>query len=434
MFKRAVVLLSILCVAGVVHAKGEDDGKATINGKVRSIVATKFGKQQIEGRVSAFLRLDPAEFDKGRVKVGAFNVLYTGVDQALITGRKSKNKPFGTLGYVITANKKGQFLDYDPQSLTLKGEIFGSVAISQFSELIEIQRGKDEHDIDSVSQNARLSISIQLDRPLDINISSDKIASFSGNIEFNISIDADTNYQLFDYRINGHEMISVEFEVIWWPIFEVAKKLCLQPVQIGTLFFDGLWPPTLSVTYTGDGWTFGLPGANQQWAKADVIFETRTWKTIFNSSYSTLSQSEATLLRGEVDDDDCVEIFFVDQLSPNSLWGGGATWNGGTADTKIISSDENSDYGIDFTHLAHELGHAMTLKHPGSGYPIPSQPHRIDGSTGTLMCPSGFMNDNPAVNSQWNKDSVQNPLFQFALKVISSGPDCQNDVDCGACP
>jgi|GEM_PF-5868127 len=39
------------------------------------------------------------------------------------------------------------------------------------------------------------------------------------------------------------------------------------------------------------------------------------------------------------------------------------------------------------------------------------------------MCGSGFVNDNPPFNSEWNKDSVQNPLFVFALKFMSAAPD-----------
>ena len=49
------------------------------------------------------------------------------------------------------------------------------------------------------------------------------------------------------------------------------------------------------------------------------------------------------------------------------------------------------------------------------------------------MCPSGFLNDNPPFNSEWNEDNVQNPLFTFSLKLLSAAPDCENDADCGAC-
>jgi hypothetical protein len=76
----------------------------------------------------------------------------------------------------------------------------------------------------------------------------------------------------------------------------------------------------------------------------------------------------------------------------------------------------------------------LTLKHPGQGFPTADQPHRIDGNTGTLMCPSGFNNDNPEINSQGNADNINNPLLTYALKVVSAGPDCADDADCGACP
>ncbi len=114
--------------------------------------------------------------------------------------------------------------------------------------------------------------------------------------------------------------------------------------------------------------------------------------------------------------------------------GGGSTASGGTESAKVISSDENADFGVDLTHLAHEFGHVLTLKHPGSGFPTPAAPHRVDGSTGTLICPSGFNNDNPQRNSQWNKDNAANPLLTFTLKPWTVGVDCNDDTDCGACP
>ena len=114
--------------------------------------------------------------------------------------------------------------------------------------------------------------------------------------------------------------------------------------------------------------------------------------------------------------------------------GGGVTSSGGTESAKVISSDENADFGVDLTHLAHEFGHVLTLKHPGQGFPTAALPHRVDGSSNTLMCPSGFNNDNPQRNSQWNKDNVANPLLTFALKPWTVGPDCTDDSDCGSCP
>lgn len=263
-------------------------------------------------------------------------------------------------------------------------------------------------------------------------LKSDEIFELEAEVEFEVNVKALERYKLLEYRIDGKRLVPGNLVIGWWK-FEVAKTLCLQPVRIGGFVWADRFPPTFSFSYTGSGLGFGMPGAHTQWGKAAVNFQVRGWKTIYNTNFETFSQSEDTALLATVDDDDCVEVFFVDRFSPNDLYGGGATWSGGLVSTKIISSDENVVHGVDLTHLAHELGHAMTLKHPGSGFPTASSPHRIDGSTGTLLCGSGFMSDNPAVNSQWNRDSVQNPLFTYSLRFVGPGPDCEDDADCGAC-
>ena len=117
--------------------------------------------------------------------------------------------------------------------------------------------------------------------------------------------------------------------------------------------------------------------------------------------------------------------------------GGGATFSSGLASAKVISSDDNSEgvcvpggAACNRTHLAHELGHVMTLHHPGVGG-IPA--YMVNGSTGTLMCPSGFTADNPRRNSVFNENNVNNPLFQYLFLPLGPAPDCTNDGDCGPC-
>ena len=102
-----------------------------------------------------------------------------------------------------------------------------------------------------------------------------------------------------------------------------------------------------------------------------------------------------------------------DRFSPQDMFGGGATAGSGLATAKVVSSDENADFGVDLTHLAHEFGHVLDLPHPP---PV--------SSTNTLMCPSGFNNDNPKRNSQENKNNLSNPLLKLSLKLVSPGPDC----------
>jgi hypothetical protein len=209
---------------------------------------------------------------------------------------------------------------------------------------------------------------------------------------------------------------------------------CVQPVNIGKLTkLTNRWKwRSVSYSTTGSGLAFGQTGAANQWNKADVVFNYRDWKTIYKSSYWVTSKAgtEEEDLLAEVDDDDCIEIYFVHDFDPEDAHGGGAAWGGGTAGSKIITSDANERNGVDFTHMAHELGHVLGLHHPW----IASSTNMTTANTGTLMCGSGFNNDNPTINSQENKDNVSNPLLKFVFKPRTVGPDCQGNADCGACP
>jgi len=232
--------------------------------------------------------------------------------------------------------------------------------------------------------------------------------------------------------------IPSEFIVIQPPIllYENKKNLCIQPVRVrqrncGFEIFGICFSP--SYTYSGAGLAFGKPGANEQWAKADITFTWKEWKTINDNAgkYKSLTTGETGDLRSEITDDPCcIEIFFVEAWNPSDTYGGGATWSSGTANAQIISSDEMVACGVDKVHLAHEIGHALGLMHPGTGSAT-----LADGSTGTLACPSGWERDNPRRNSLDNKNNVVNPLLTnyMALWTAFTVPDCTSSADCGSC-
>jgi len=399
----------------------------TLNGELKATLVAEKQDHTLRGRVSAHLRATESDLKQGIVSVQGMNIVYYGVPQESITGKKPRHKETGVLGFMLDRDLGQQVLKYDPKSGRLEGELSGQVDLPQFAELDASWRKQRGHDFTALTQAAVLGVSLKLNDPAALFAGQKNVETREGELTLQLETLPVPELQIGQYGVYV-EFISIQFELTWLHFIEAAQRLCLQPVRIATQ--DG------AIHYSGDGLAFGMPGADAEWKKSDVVFTVRDWETVWDADYSTFGESEAEDLLAEVDVDDCVEIFFVDDMTAatRANWGGGATFWGGSASTKIISSDENADFGADFTHLAHELGHVLTLKHPGSGFPTADQPHRIDGDTGTLMCPSGFNNDNPAINSQGNADNINNPLLTFALKVVSAGPDCADDADCGACP
>jgi hypothetical protein len=282
---------------------------------------------------------------------------------------------------------------------------------------------KGEDFVDTPRQKAEIYFQMALNEPLVFKDTGDKVLRQTGKVAIRLNADEDLVSDARAYQV-ALEYASIDIESTIFRYYEVAKRLKIQPVRIGKCKY--IYPRGIfKCFYTGAGLDFGLSQVEEQWKKADVIFSVNDWVTVWDTSFWLFDETEATDLKNEVNIDDAVEVFFVNNFSPECLWGGGATWGLGIAGSKIITSDANARWGIDFTHLAHELGHAIGLAHP-YGWP--------GVSTGTLMCPSGCRNDNPQINSQENKDNVTNPLFTFIFKRITAGPDCMDSADCGACP
>lgn len=207
----------------------------------------------------------------------------------------------------------------------------------------------------------------------------------------------------------------------------VGRRLCIQPVGVKSSATDP--------SPTGTALAALKPGAVDIWKRVCVAFEWRPIMYVINSNWKTITAGaqEETDLRNSVNVDDCIEVFFIEHWSPEDANGGGATYSGGEAGSKIITSDDN-DNDIDLLHLAHELGHVLDLKHPGTGCPSVDCPDRVDGSSGTVICPSGYENDNPDVQSEENGELGNNPLTVPIVLLSCPDPDCTDSADCGACP
>lgn len=404
--------------AKVVEQKQESTFKAVGNSELTAILLVNGEKIEVKGRSSFNVTASQEEIKKGVVNVGAFNVVLFDVAQDGLTYGRESNERRGNLSFVA---QNSQSFRYDAANGTIEGEVEGFIGANYMGDYAPIL--KDNSEADSTvapRQKARMVVSMKLDRSFALE-ENDKGAFAQAQTTIRIEADGDPAILAYEVEIELRPRYEVEY-IIWWQI-EVAKRLCVQPVRFSRLVWN--WP-LISWDYTGVGLGFGQPKSNSQWAKADVLFTWRDWKTIHNPSLFFFSTSEAYDLMDTVDDSDCVEVFFVEgDNGMHNSWGGGASFWGGESYTKIISSDGNVDAGVDFNHLAHELGHSMDLPHPNSGN---------SSSTNTLMCPSGFANDNPDRNSQENEDGLSNPLFTFALKIVSAGPDCANSASCGTCP
>jgi hypothetical protein len=142
--------------------------------------------------------------------------------------------------------------------------------------------------------------------------------------------------------------------------------------------------------------------------------------------------AEAAALRAEVNDPDAVEVFVVERWDPY-YDGGGATWGSGTASTKIITCDQQLDVpcpipalvcssgscgAVNYFHLGHELGHSINLAHHGEAHD-----GLVEGTSGSIMDPSGFCLDNPAIQSANNCRSASSPLFTSGRSVCTGSPD-----------
>ncbi|HKY30010.1 MAG TPA: hypothetical protein VJM12_18860 [Pyrinomonadaceae bacterium] len=397
--------------------------------EIAATVAVGNSKERITGRFSFNLVANVEGGRRNEVAVQDFNIVFFGVPQKLIAGGAPVSEPLGVLGFAVVSGKK-QSLRYDAQKRQVTGQLQMFADASFLNAFAEPARDARNDLFITPTFPVAATIRVDLDKPL--GDPADEPRHLAATLDFQLQARGfrvkEFNLPSFEIRLN--ELVKFPIELAPILIFEVARKLCIQPVRFVRLDFGGFPPVFPFIQFTGAGLPFGEPGARREWRKADIVFEIRDWKTFFRPEFFVMAASERFAIRELVEDDDCIEVYFPREFSPEDLFGGGVTAGPGTAGANIISSDGNASGGIDLTHLAHELGHVLGLLHPGDTPTATAQP----GSTGTLMCPSGFLRDNPARNSQENKDLVSNPLLVFAIKLRSPGPDCLNSADCGRCP
>ncbi|NDE17874.1 hypothetical protein EBZ80_23415, partial [bacterium] len=369
---------------------------------------------QLKGQLQLIIRGTKRGLEQGTVEVEELTFAAFDVNQRLLTNRVPRNKANSVVSFRMQG--KGTKFRYDANTRSIGGSINGLVHYAQLTELFPPQMPRGNDDFDLKSQPATMNLNLKLDTPLTGD-QSNRVEDIPASVSMTMRAAGMREQEINDFNLSVTGKFAVQK---YWIVanFEIVRRLCLQPVRIRASAGEA--------SPTGAGLEFGLPGATSEWRKGDVIFDVRPFKEIVSPTLKILSESEAGALLSTVNDDDCIEIFFVQSLEPESLWGGGATFGTGHATAQIITSDGMVPAGIDLRHLAHELGHVMNLKHPGYG--TATSP---EGSTGTIMCPSGWLHDNPDANSTDNRNNIGNPLFRLSITTRGSATDCQNSADCG---
>jgi hypothetical protein len=230
-------------------------------------------------------------------------------------------------------------------------------------------------------------------------------------------------------------VVYLDITKLWWYLETSPTEILLvQPVFIGT----GPSDPSA----TGAAYNILLDRSAEIWDRCGTVrcisIRSRTPVYVNNNAYRVLnSEAEAAALRAEVNVADSVEVFVVEEWDPY-FDGGGACWSSGTASAKIVTCDQQlavpcpmpaglwgcsvgeggSCGDVNYYHLAHELGHALNLLHPGD-----YRSGMVAGSSGSILEPSGFCRDNPDVQSARNCRSASSPLLYSGRSACTGSPD-----------
>jgi len=185
--------------------------------------------------------------------------------------------------------------------------------------------------------------------------------------------------------------------------FYLKKVINIRPVFVRYTPATGCFGGSTTAT-TGGSFITLRDKAIEMWGRCCISLNFLPVAYVTNDNYRILSTSEDSSLMAAYDDPNAVEVYFAEVGDPLGTYGGGVCYSGGTANTKIITYDTNLP--INLYNLAHELGHALGLSHPPG-----------NSTSGSLMEPSGFCADNPALMSKQNCDNASNPLLSTAIPL-----------------
>ena len=231
--KRVIhsVLLTLILVASSMAIAQDKDysvpGTATLNGEMRGQIVKGEFKEHVSGRVSGYFHI-AGTGNEIRMQPAQLNVVFFGVPQGQLTGRRSEKNDLGPLGFSL--NGEPQNLKYDARSNTFVGELKGQVSLPQFREMSKYRRDPKDDVVLIPKQPATLSIRIKLETKLDDPRAYKEVMNQSAIVSMSLTAEDHGPLDIAAYQI---EIPEYKFEYDWGIIrqLEAARSLCVQPVR-----------------------------------------------------------------------------------------------------------------------------------------------------------------------------------------------------------
>ena len=118
------------------------------------------------------------------------------------------------------------------------------------------QQGDEKgDDFRTRTQRATLRVQFTLQQADSLYVQRVPVEKSAAAIDVEVIAQPEPDLRVSDYRI-ATERLVLDFEYGWFPVIEVAKRLCVQPVRVGSITFQG-WPPVFQFQLSGDGLAFG---------------------------------------------------------------------------------------------------------------------------------------------------------------------------------
>jgi len=384
---KVMVHISLACLCFVMLASAGSARAAT------GILVMKIEKQKLafaageaNTSINGEIVYRMAQVEKGTTfELTSFSLVGSSV--------KTKQGESGTLSLMLKPQSGRS--TYEPKSRTIRSEFLIEVhypLIDRIKGYKMPKKGEREiDDIRSYTETFAGSVTCQLSEAPKVGRESTKLKEGT-----TLSIKLEPKEKVLGEIGSLTGKIKV-IDVVIWPKFYIKKSIDIQPVFVRYTPAEGCFGGSTTATSGGS-----LPTLKdksiEMWNRCCVGLNFLSPVYINNENYRILSSTEEAALMAAYDNPNAIEVYFVEIGDPVGIHGGGACYSSGTANAKVITYDANLP--INLYNLAHELGHVFGLMHPPG-----------NATAGSLMEPSGFCADNPALMSKLNCDNAANSLL-----------------------